>query len=290
MLKWIVLVVLLSFSVHAQTILITTAHQDDESIGASGLLQRHMNDTTHLIVFTDGAPDEKNHTLELFELRRKELLNALSYVSMNETDVQFLMYDDSNFIADIGVDGTYNAILNLKEQIEILKPDIIYTHAYEHGHIDHDTVHYITVKAIELSEHQARTYEFFEYNPITWFNGTLPEEIAREYYYSSPIIFLNMTYEEMDIKKNMVLSYPSQEPICNKDMDKECEDALLKRYYKGTDQYREIIPYEYTLSPCKKESCRYEDETFYRVVESVNKKLRPSFLERLWNFFKSINS
>jgi len=91
-------------------ILVIAPHPDDESLAAGGLIKkaRDMNATVTVVVMTDGSsaatPEElsqyleknnKNNSTEISELRHEEALNALSKLSVNESNIIFLGYPDT---------------------------------------------------------------------------------------------------------------------------------------------------------------------------------------------------
>jgi LmbE family N-acetylglucosaminyl deacetylase/peptidoglycan/LPS O-acetylase OafA/YrhL len=248
-------------------ILVFTAHQDDESCGLAGILMKNAREGNgiKIVLFTDGSPEEYGKDRGWTEIRNGELLSALSLTGLGEDSLVFLNHDDLGFIFDLGVNGTVELIENVTSLINEERPDEVYVHAYEHGHLDHDSVNFIVAKAFQRSDvgDKAEIYEFLEYNALYW-DKPIPDDmdvINNERY---PLIALEMTDGEKKLKMDMISKYVSQDVngICDLEKDsgsisKECYDSVVGHYYKGPDLIRELPPYDYEKSPCLNNSCRY---------------------------------
>lgn len=273
-------------------ILVFVAHQDDESCGLGGTLIRNAGEGNDIkiVLFTDGSPEEYGKDREWTELRNEELLAALSLVNLTRDDVVFLDFDDLGFIFDLGVDGTIDLIKNITSLINNVDPDVIYVHGYEHGHIDHDSVSFIVAKAFQRSEVRERTkiYEFLQYNVFSRDNP-IPEDIDVINNTRYPLIRLNMTEAELNLKKEMVSRYVSQDVhgVCVLERDSvnishECYDSVVGHYFKGPDLIRELPPYNYSKSPCINDSCRY---TF-----SIGDQRWSDFYDLTWEVERSLSA
>ncbi len=207
-------------SVIADNVLIISAHPDDETIGAGGkIIQSVKNgDVLRLIMMTDGAPDERFdedpcYDEEEYRLTRaNETIAAMALAGVPEENITFLGYDDWGFVFDVQGESMVDTINNMSELMMEFEPDEIYIHAYEHGNIDHDTAHYITVRAMEKNGlmKSVPVFEYVEYNPFFW-GEPIPEEVCSidsDYY---PITYLEMSNEEVLLKKQMLTQYKSQD-------------------------------------------------------------------------------
>ena len=268
-------------------ILIVVAHPDDESIGIGGLIVKNalIGNEVRIVMVTDGNPDEFKLGEEYEKQRIKELDLALKKVGLSLSNVYFLGYDDLNFIVDLKADGLKKAIEKLKKIIDSYKPDEIYTHAYEHGHIDHDTVNFIVRKAYESSivKGKAKLYEFSEYNPFYYGKPIPPEKDA---YSSYKWKKLKLSKFELKLKKELISSFVSQDQkgACNLSLDfpkprEICKKALIDFFFHGEDTYREMPSYDYTRSPCINDSCRYNKvvggvnwSIFYEIINDYEEK------------------
>ncbi len=248
-------------------ILVFVAHQDDESCGLGGTLMKNAREGSEIriVLFTDGSPKEYDKDREWTELRNRELLSALALGNITEESLIFLNFDDLGFIFDLGAGGTVDLVENVTSLINDWGPDEIYVHAYEHGHLDHDSVNFIVAKAFHRSKvrGKVRIYEFLQYNVFSRDNP-IPGDIDVINNTRYSLIRVNMTDAEMGLKKEMVSRYVSQDVggICDLERDtvnlsRECYDSVVGHYFKGPDLIRELPPYDYQRSPCINDSCRY---------------------------------
>ena len=121
-------------------LLVVAAHPDDETIGAGGLLARSVD--AHVAVITDGAPREPSMWAvgvkattrgEYARVRREELRLALADAGLASDRVHLLEAPDGEAIENVPA-----IVERLVELIGEIDPEIVLTHAYEGGHVDHD--------------------------------------------------------------------------------------------------------------------------------------------------------
>ena len=127
-----------------KSILVISAHPDDETIGCGGTIAKHISqgDSVYVMSFTDGVSSRGGH---IDYAASKDRVNAsemaakllgFSWISRGE-------YPD-NMLDTI-------PILDLAKNIEAVKkkysPDIIYTHSYADLNVDHRKVHEATLIA-----------------------------------------------------------------------------------------------------------------------------------------------
>ncbi|VVB75549.1 GlcNAc-PI de-N-acetylase [Candidatus Tiddalikarchaeum anstoanum] len=235
------------------------AHSDDEIIGATSVLSH--NDNITIIVFTDGAPSEyglgENESL----IRAGEEERALNLLNKTVSVVNY-GFDDLSFYDDLGVFGIFNMIMNVSDYISNNCPTNLYVHAYEAGHVDHDTVNFIVANAYRLSNCSSPLYEFVEYN-YQGFGMPLPH-----YYFNR----VNLTLEEVLLKREMLSKFVSQDVKGNctiADYDSlsvKCRDSILYTYYFQDEYFKPISDYNYFLSPCINYSCKLEYPNFYETL------------------------
>lgn len=231
--------------------MIFIAHSDDEIIGATSVLTREDNIT--IILFTDGAPEEYNLTRHDEIIREHEHGEALSLLNKSIKLIEY-EYDDYNFYKDLGSWGLFLKVLNVTRTLNLHCPDKLYVHAFEAGHVDHDTVHYIVRKAWELSNCNNPLIEFVEYNPLGWgvplyngFNKTI------------------LTSGELELKQEMLSCFLSQEVYKNCTTKEECEQSVLNTYYFSDEYFRLVSDYDY-VNP----EYEWEDEDFYKTLSVTN--------------------
>ena len=121
------------------TVMIVSAHQDDESIGAGARLCKLTD--AYVVHVTDGAPRNPEVAQrygfttrdEYADARRRELLDAMSVAGVPEDHLICLGYVDGE--ASLRM---VELVLDIAQLIDDHNPDIIITHPYEGGHTDHD--------------------------------------------------------------------------------------------------------------------------------------------------------
>lgn len=266
-----------------KNVLVVAAHEDDESIGSGGTIIQSVKDGDNvtLVMMTDGSPAEWGDNETYSQVRMNETIAAMTLAGLPEENIVFLGYDDLGYIFDLYVSGMVGVINNMTDLINDLQPSEIYVHAYEHGHIDHDTTHYIIVRALQRSRivATAEIYEYIEYNPYGA-GAPIPEDedVINNTLY--PVIYLNMTDEELKLKKEMITIYQSQ---CPEGVE-NCSQYLIDTYFYGPDMIRELPPYNYTRSPCINDSCRWTNESceyhnfseFYMITKEIDALLNLS--------------
>lgn len=195
---------------NAKRLLVFVAHPDDEIIGCGVLLQRVPD---ALIVFAvDGAPDgfgfeRKYGSLENYSSERfKEAGRALALAG--SCSFQRLRARSRAYFRDRHLfEHLQEAAESLSKIAFDFSPDVIVSHAFEGGHIDHDAcsvLAYHTAK--RLSVH---AFEF----PLYWRSDTGDDMIQRFRDPDPEEIVLNPSEIEIAIKKKMLAEYISQRDL-----------------------------------------------------------------------------
>ncbi len=156
------------------------AHQDDD-LGYSGLLQRIRPDSKVLWVTNgDGlAPMAGIEPLRYASMRNEEASAALGFLGYPRDALHFLgyseieMYDD--FVeAEKGkgpIDPNSDLGRRLRARLEkILEElvsftadaDVVWVNAWQGGHPEHDLVHYLTARAVNIHRRSGRDVRFME--------------------------------------------------------------------------------------------------------------------------------
>jgi LmbE family N-acetylglucosaminyl deacetylase len=148
--------------------LLFVAHPDDESIACAGLLQRVPES---LVVFaTDGAApgygfERRYGSLKNFsDIRFQEATRALSHVP-NALFERLTRSDGAHFVDQHLFEEFPEAVTALGAVVQSFSPDLILSHAFEGGHIDHDACAFIA-HHVALS----RGLKRFEF-PLYWFDS-----------------------------------------------------------------------------------------------------------------------
>jgi len=145
-------------------VLIVAAHPDDEVLGCGGTVARHMidGDEVHIVILVEGVTSRDktrnsySRSKELSCLNRaahdaKELLGATSLTFHNLPDNRL----DSVDLLDI--------TKLIEAHLDLVKPEIVYTHHVGDLNIDHRRVHEAVVTACRpLPGQTVRSLLFFE--------------------------------------------------------------------------------------------------------------------------------
>jgi LmbE family N-acetylglucosaminyl deacetylase len=218
---------------------IVAAHPDDETLGASLLLQRaaHCN-VVHL---TDGAPRDPSlrsgatcaTRLGYAQARRRELHAALAQAkipSHRATSLGAVDQEATFALTDL--------TRRLCAQLAASAPAFVVTHAYEGGHPDHDAAAFVTRMALDMyaAAHGAAPalFEMASYHAA---QGQLSagQFIAES---GSPGVALWLTASELECKLRMLGCYTTQTEVI----------ARLARP-PGRERFRIAPRYDFTRAP-----------------------------------------
>jgi len=118
------------------SILIIVAHTDDEALGCSGTIAKHVakGDAVHLLFMTDGVASRvgsKNNAEERLTAAQDaaQILGVSSFTSLNFPDNKM----DSISLLDV--------VKKIEDKISQLQPEVIYTHHIGDLNIDHQITH-----------------------------------------------------------------------------------------------------------------------------------------------------
>jgi len=145
-------------------ILVLSAHPDDEVLGCGAALARHarLGDEVHVVILAEGATsrddrrDREERGEELTQLeaaarRAGAILGASSVTLCGLPDNRL----DSLDLLDV--------VKVVEQQVELRRPEVVYTHHAGDLNIDHRIVHQATVTACRPQPgHPVRTLLFFE--------------------------------------------------------------------------------------------------------------------------------
>jgi LmbE family N-acetylglucosaminyl deacetylase len=145
----------------AQRVIIVAAHPDDETLGLGAQLCRF--DNALLVHATDGAPrdgeDARNYGFrtqaDYAAARRQELAAALRAGAAEQVRTLCLNLPDKQAMADLP-----SLTRRLAELLRAENPAAVFTHAYEGGHPDHDSVAFAVHAACLLFDRPPAILEF----------------------------------------------------------------------------------------------------------------------------------
>ena len=195
---------------HFGKVLVLVAHPDDESIGCSALLQRS---TEALVVFAvDGAPlhygfeSSFGSLLNYSETRFREAARALGLIP-NCSPRRLLATDGTWFVDQhlfLNLPVAFRSLLPIAQEFA---PDLLVSHAFEGGHIDHDACHVLarqTARALSL-----RHLEF----PLYW-RSEQGQDIFQRFRESRHGEFvLDLSPQELLVKRQMLAEYRTQQRV-----------------------------------------------------------------------------
>jgi N-acetylglucosamine malate deacetylase 2 len=229
--------------------LVFAAHPDDETIACGGLLQRAE---ASLVVFAvDGAPPhygfEKQFgsLQEYSEARFVEASRAQSFVP--NCDMRRLARHDGSWFLDQHLfQELPQAFASLLPIAQEFSPDLLVSHAFEGGHIDHDACHVLakrTARALNL-----QNWEF----PLYW-RSEDGRDVFQQFRDDSEADFLlQLSQEESRVKRRMLAEYRSQKSLTSVFR----VDAERFRRVNGTDHPKSSwpeYPFENRRGPLKAE-------------------------------------
>ncbi len=207
--------------------LMVFAHQDDE-INYTGLIQRFGAETDFIWVTNgDGlAPFENADPKTYAEMRKAETDAVLETVGRPLERRECLDFSEieiyDNFVEltlNPGnkpqvIDFMYRIGCELYRRIKALKPQVVWTCQYQNGHPEHDLTHILTAYALRQLEreegHKAALYQVPEYE------YTILIPMRFHPLYKDPVHRIELTAEEMRIKRSAFDCYPSQKKLFDK--------------------------------------------------------------------------
>jgi N-acetylglucosamine malate deacetylase 2 len=222
-------------------VLLIVAHPDDESIGAGSVLLRSVD--AHVVVVTEGAPDKVElwpddvrgaSRDEYATLRRNELQRALSVPAVAPDRIHLIGVRDAEVSRSVA--DTARALARLLDE---LAPDIVLTHAYEGGHVDHDATAFAVHAAMALRK-RGHAHEFALYH------GRGDTTVVHEFLPAGqPSVTFHLDDASRRRKSRMLEHYRSQGRY---------------RTYFATDieRYRCAPSYEFTRAPAAGQPLLYE--------------------------------
>jgi len=125
------------------SILVVAAHPDDEALGCSGTLAKHIaeGDLVNIIFMTNGLSARTSIKEEEHEIRNEGMINAMKTLAVNH--YQCFDFPD-NAMDSIPL---LTVVKEIEEVINNTQPNIIYTHFAHDLNIDHQITHQAVMTA-----------------------------------------------------------------------------------------------------------------------------------------------
>ncbi|MBM3765209.1 MAG: PIG-L family deacetylase [Acidobacteria bacterium] len=179
-------------------IVIAVAHADDETIGCYSVMSEHPKNVIVLHA-TNSAPRDLKYALRAGFLtrasyqaaRRREILDALAVLDIGKDQFECL---------DIADQEAPIEWPRIRARVAELNPDIVYTHAYEGGHPDHDAL------ALALAG-LPNVHEF----PLYHAHGA--EMVPHEFIDGAPERTVQLTAAQQVVKRKMLGCFRSQQRV-----------------------------------------------------------------------------
>ena len=180
-----------------KTILVIAAHSDDEALGCSGVIARHVaeEDNVHLLFMTDGVAsrsgsgDGDNRLTSAHGASK--ILRVTSFTNLNFPDNQM----DSIPLLDI--------VKEIENTIVQTQPEVIYTHHIGDLNIDHQITHKAVVTACRPQPGFC-VEEVYAFEVLSSTEWNTPGVQA-----FSPNVFIDIT-DYIDIKKQVLEIYSEE--------------------------------------------------------------------------------
>jgi LmbE family N-acetylglucosaminyl deacetylase len=243
-------------------VLVLVAHPDDETIGCSGLLQRA---SSALVVFAvDGAPphygfEKKYGSLQQYsDIRFLEA--ALALKTLPNCSFRRLARQNGTYFVDQHLfEQMPEALASLNQFVCRFSPDLIVTHAFEGGHIDHDACHFLVA-------HIARAHGLMVMEFPSYWKAEDGRDIFQQFRNSrNDDVILRLSEHEIEVKRQMLASYRTQQ-------------ALTPVFHLHTERFRSVLegsPTECTWTSYAFENRRRRLKTtlFLRKLEQLNRSV-----------------
>lgn len=128
------------FSHKQNRVLAIGAHPDDVEIGCGGILLQHAEagDSVHILTLSNGENGGLSH------IRKNE---AKAAAALLKAQLHF------GGLQDTKITEGPETIEVIEQTVQLVRPDIIYTHSHNDQHQDHRNVHQATVVAARHIEH-----------------------------------------------------------------------------------------------------------------------------------------
>ena len=181
----------------SKTILVISAHSDDEVLGCGGVIARHVaeGDNVHLLFMTDGVSSRPGRRDDKKRLTAaQESADILGVSSVQQFD-----FPDNEMDAVALLD----VVKAIEEVIDKLRPGIIYTHHIGDLNVDHKVTHkaVITVCRPQPDFCVKEVYTFEVLSSTEW--SAPGVEVF------SPNVFIDIT-DYIDIKKQVLEVYSEE--------------------------------------------------------------------------------
>jgi len=126
----------------AKSILVVAAHADDEALGCSGTIAKHIaaGDKVNVIFMTDGVGSRE---LKEKDVQERQIAAQNASEILGVTSTQYFDFPDNKMDSVPLLDVTQR----VEKTISEFKPDVIYTHHIGDLNVDHQVTHKAVITA-----------------------------------------------------------------------------------------------------------------------------------------------
>ena len=182
----------------SKTVLVVSAHSDDEVLGCGGTIARHTKsgDKVHLIFMTNGVGSRKAKKEEI-ELRKRVAQESADILGVSS--IQQFDFPDNK----MDTIALLDVVQAIEEVIDKLKPGIIYTHHIGDLNIDHQITHKAVITACRPQPNFC-VKEIYAFEVLSSAEWNTPGVAV-----FSPNVFIDIT-DYIDIKKQVLEVYSEE--------------------------------------------------------------------------------
>lgn len=180
-----------------KTILVIAAHSDDEALGCSGVIAKHVTegDNVHLLFMTDGVASR---------LESRDGKNRLTYAQIASKVLKVNSFTNLDF-PDNQMDSIplLGIVKEVENKIAELQPEVIYTHHIGDLNVDHQITHKAVITACrpQPSFCVKEIYAFEVLSSTEWSTPGVES--------FSPNVYIDIT-DYIDIKKQVLDIYSEE--------------------------------------------------------------------------------
>ena len=201
-------------------ILVISAHPDDEVLGCGGAIARHVaqGDDVHLLFLADGVKSRVNHNNNDISSRIQEAKKSHRILEIKSA--KYLNYPDNQ----LDTVPLLELVKCIEQVIEIISPEIVYTHSMADLNIDHRISHMATITALRPKP-SCSTKKILAYEVLSsteWMGGTIST--------FKPNYFIDIS-DYLEIKINAALAYG--EEILDSPNARSIENIRALATYRG---------------------------------------------------------
>jgi len=218
--------------------LFVTAHPDDEVIGAGGQFRKF--DELTIVHVTDGSPGNPvfarsagfASAQEYAKARLDEYTKALLSAGLDRAITRRLAFTDQEVSTHL--EECASALVGILSEV---KPDVVFTHAYEGGHPDHDGVSFAVQSAnMLLSKKRKKPYPVYEFASYHGRDGMMVTYRFIPNAHDGRVWTAHLTSGQVEVKRRMIACYISQK-------------EMLQAFPVKLERFRKAPRYDYLNPP-----------------------------------------